>query len=112
MEAFSKFADDLGLKDARVGIEVPSWYLNAHHYVRLKEILGKALIAEPSNLDAQPQAREIAEGMDYHRKSAAIAASAWTTLLGMWPRDAASWNLRRAAYQTILAAGARSRPVQ
>ena len=40
MEAFAKFADDLGLKNARVGIEVPSWYLNAHHYVKLKDILG------------------------------------------------------------------------
>ena len=50
MEAFSKFADELGLKNARVGMEVPSWYLNPHQYVRVKEILGDALVAEPSNL--------------------------------------------------------------
>ena len=62
MEAFSKFADDLGLKNARVGMEVPSWYLNAHQYIRVKDILGKALVAEPSGLDAQPEAREVAAG--------------------------------------------------
>ena len=40
MQAFSTFADELGLKNARVGMEVPSWYLNPHQYVRVKEILG------------------------------------------------------------------------
>ena len=105
MEAFSKFADDLGLKDARVGIEVPSWYLNAHHYVRLKEILGKALIAEPSNLVHNLKLAKSPKELDYHRKSAAIAGAAWKTLLENVAEGRSELELAGAAYQTILASG-------
>ena len=42
--------DELGLRNARVGMEVPSWYLHPHHYLRIKAMLGDALVAEPSTL--------------------------------------------------------------
>src|SRR6185295_3221038 len=47
---FMERAKRLGLHKARVGIEVPAYYLHPHHYVRLKEALGSALVAEPTNL--------------------------------------------------------------
>ena len=50
VEVFAKLADRLGLKRARVGLEVPAYYLHPHHYVRLKDMLGSALVAEPTNL--------------------------------------------------------------
>jgi len=31
-------------------MEVPAYYLHPHHYVRLKDVLGAALVAEPTNL--------------------------------------------------------------
>ena len=40
----------LGLRQARVGLEVPAYYLHPHHYVRMQKWLGEALVAEPSNL--------------------------------------------------------------
>ena len=49
-QAFERLADSLGLRRARVGMEVPAYYLHPHHYVRLKEFLGGALVAEPTNL--------------------------------------------------------------
>ena len=75
MEAFSKFANDLGLGSAQVGIEVPSWYLNAHQYVKLKDILGKALVREPSGLVHGLKLAKSPAEIAYHRKSAAIAAA-------------------------------------
>ena len=48
--AFERLADQLGLCRARVGMEVPAYYLHPHHYVQLKELLGSALVAEPTNL--------------------------------------------------------------
>ena len=105
MDAFSKFADDLGLKGARIGMEVPSWYLNPHQYLRLKDILGKALVAEPSGLINSLKLAKSAAELDYHRKSAAIAAAAWKSLLANVAEGRSELELAGAAYQTILASG-------
>lgn len=50
IEAFERLAGDLGLSRARIGLEVPAYYLHPYHYLRLKSMLGAALVAEPSNL--------------------------------------------------------------
>ena len=48
--AFENLASTLGLPDARVGMEVPAYYLHPHDYLRLKRFFGGALVAEPTNL--------------------------------------------------------------
>ncbi len=48
--AFMALGTSLGLRQARVGLEVPAYYLHPQHYVRLQHWLGEALVAEPSNL--------------------------------------------------------------
>src|SRR2546421_10100274 len=50
IEVFARLAQSLDLRHARVGMEVPAYYLHPHHYVRVKQILGDALVAEPTNL--------------------------------------------------------------
>jgi Xaa-Pro dipeptidase len=105
MTAFAKFADELDLRNARVGIEVPSFYLNPHHYLRLKDILGSALIAEPSNLINNLKLAKSPKELDYHRKSAAIAGAAWKSLLATAAEGRSELELAGAAYQTILASG-------
>src|SRR5947199_2562462 len=47
---FERVAGPLELSRARVGMEVPAYYLHPHHYVRIKQLLGDALVAEPTNL--------------------------------------------------------------
>jgi Xaa-Pro dipeptidase len=47
---FASLAIEVGLRHARVGIEVPAYYLHPYHYNRLKEWLGGALVAEATNL--------------------------------------------------------------
>ena len=48
--AFERLAGSLGVHETRVGIEVPAYYLHPHHYVRIKQFLGKALVAEATDL--------------------------------------------------------------
>ena len=48
--AFERLAASLGLRSARVGIEVPAYYLHPYDYVRVKQFFGVALVAEPTNL--------------------------------------------------------------
>lgn len=48
--AFMLLAEQHGLPQSRVGIEVPAYYLHPYHYLRMRDALGSALVAEPSNL--------------------------------------------------------------
>lgn len=47
---FAKVASSLGLLNARVGMEVPAYYIHPYDYIRVKQVLGAALVAEPTNL--------------------------------------------------------------
>ena len=105
MEAFAQFAQELGLKSGRVGMEVPSYYLNPHHYLKLKEILGPALVAEPNNLINSLKLSKSPAELGYHRRSAKIAADAWSSLLAVAGEGKTELELSAAAYQTILSSG-------
>ena len=47
---FERLAESLGLRHGRVGLEVPAYYLHPHHYLRIREYLGPALVSERTNL--------------------------------------------------------------
>lgn len=47
--AFERLAERNQLRRARVGMEVPAYYLHPHHYVRIRDFLGSALVAEPNH---------------------------------------------------------------
>ncbi|MGE8943686.1 M24 family metallopeptidase [Leptospira interrogans] len=48
--AFAKLVKRHGLLNARIGIEVPAYYLHPYHYLQMRDVLGAALVAEPSTL--------------------------------------------------------------
>ncbi len=48
--AFSNLANLLEVTQGLVGMEVPAYYLHPHDYLRVREILGKSLVLEPTNL--------------------------------------------------------------
>ena len=79
--AFATFATELGLKSARVGMEVPAYYLHPHQYVKLKDMLGPALLAEPNGLINSLKVAKSPQELEYHRRSAKIAGEAWQALL-------------------------------
>ena len=86
-------------------MEVPSYYLHPHHYVKLKDILGAALVAEPNGL-TQPEACR-----SRRRRSTIIAAPRpspamrWKALLSAAREGARELELSGAAYQKILIVG-------
>ena len=105
MVAFSSFADELGLKAARVGMEAPAVYLSPQHYVRLKEILGDALVTEASGLVHGLKVVKSPREIEYHRKSAAIAGQALQAIIDNVAEGKTELELSGAAYHAILAAG-------
>lgn len=105
MEAFGRLAADLGLRNARVGMEVPSWYLHPYHYQRIKAMLGDALVAEPSTLVLDLKLVKSERELAYVRQSARVAGEALDALLGRVAEGRMELELAAAAFQTLLAAG-------
>jgi Xaa-Pro aminopeptidase len=105
IDAFGRLVADLGLHNARVGMEVPSWYLHPHHYQRIKAMLGDALVAEPSTLVLDLKLVKSERELAYIRQSARIAGEALDALLGRVAAGRTELELAAAAFQTLLTAG-------
>lgn len=105
MQHFSSFAESRGLTRARVGAEVPGFYLHPHHYVRLRQILGAALVAEPNGLVGGLRAVKSAQEIAYVRKAAALSAAALQALLSTVAEGRTELELAAAAYHSLLANG-------
>ena len=105
MEAFARLVRELGLANARVGMEVPSWYLHPHHYARIKSMLGDALVAEPSTLVLDLKLVKSPRELEYIRHSARIANAALGALLGRVAEGRSELELAAAAFETLLSAG-------
>ncbi|MEO7939508.1 MAG: Xaa-Pro peptidase family protein [Burkholderiaceae bacterium] len=76
MAAFARMGQRHGLRSARVGIEVPAYYLHPHHYLQLRDWLGPALVAEPSNLVHDLKMVKSEQEIGYIRTAAAMADTA------------------------------------
>lgn len=76
LAVFAEVARGLGLLRARVGMEVPAYYLHPRHYVRLKDLLGGALVAEPDNLVPALKTVKSPQELSYIREAARNADAA------------------------------------
>ena len=105
IEAFSRLAVRLGLRVSRVGLETPAYYLHPHHYVRLKDFLGAALVAEPVNLVAALRAVKSPREIALIRQSARIADLAMAACVGAVVAGRTELEIAAAVYQCLLVNG-------
>ncbi len=105
MEAFARFADELGLRGARLGMEVPGGYLQPQHYVRLKSMLGGALVQEPCGLLMALRAVKSPAEIAYIREASAVAGIGMRALLGCVREGVSELELAAAAYHALLSNG-------
>ena len=105
LEAFSRMADALGLKNARVGIEVPAYYLHPHHYVRIKSLLGDALVAEPVNLVHDLKLVKSPRELALIRRASAIADRAMEGFASALTVGRSELEVAGAVYQALLSGG-------
>jgi Xaa-Pro dipeptidase len=103
--AFASLARRLGLSGTRVGMEVPAYYLHPHHYVRLKDLLGTALVAEPTNLIADLKLVKSAAELAYVRKAAHIADTAMDAFAAALSAGRSELWLAGKVYDTLLSTG-------
>ena len=103
--AFALLARRFGLPGAHVGIEVPAYYLHPHHYMQLKDLLGAALVAEPTNLIADLKLVKSAAELAYIRKAAEIADAAMDAFSAALSAGRSELWLAGKVYDTLLSAG-------
>jgi Xaa-Pro dipeptidase len=71
--AFEALSKRLGLRNSRVGLEVPGHYLHPHHYVRMKTFLGDALVAEATDLISRLRLVRSPAELSYIREASTFA---------------------------------------
>jgi Xaa-Pro dipeptidase len=105
VDAFARLADRLGLGRARIGIEVPAYYLHPHHYLRLKDLFGDALVAEPSNLVHDLKLVKSPAEIALIREAARIADQAMKACVDAFREGQTELQVAAAVYHTLLGAG-------
>jgi len=105
MVAFARFADELGLCQARVAMEMPGAYLQPPHYVALKAMLGDALVQDASPLCTALRAVKSPAELDYARRAAEVSAIALQALIAVVAEGRSELELAAAAYHALLTNG-------
>lgn len=103
--AFERVAQSLGLRNARVGMEVPSYYLHPHHYLRVREWLGAALVAEPTNLVHDLKLVKSPAELAYIREAGRIADRAMAVFATSLKEGRTELEVAAETYRALLAAG-------
>ncbi len=102
---FEQLAGRLGLGQVRVGMEVPAYYLHPHHYMRLKQLLGNALVAEPTNLVHDLKLVKSPAELVYIRTASRIADDAMSAFVGALKEGRTELAVAGEVYRALLAAG-------
>lgn len=105
INAFARLVRSLDLRHARVGMEVPAYYLHPHHYVRIKQILGDALVAEPTNLVHDLTLIKSPTELEYIRRASRIADSAMGVFVESLREGKTELELAGQVYHALLTAG-------
>lgn len=102
---FERLAGSLELRRGRVGMEVPAYYLHPHHYVRIKQFLGDALVAEPNELVHDLKLVKSPAELDYIRQAAKIADQAMAVFAESLEAGRTELEISGDIYRSLLASG-------
>jgi Xaa-Pro dipeptidase len=105
IEVFERLVQSLNLQHARVGMEVPAYYLHPHHYVRIKQMLASALRAEPTNLIHDLTLVKSGVELGYIREASRLADLAMAAFAGSLSAGKSELELAGTVYHALLTAG-------
>jgi Xaa-Pro dipeptidase len=103
--AFAVLGERLGLRGKRVGLEVPAYYLHPRHYLALRDWLGAALVAEPTELIANLKLVKSPAELVSVREAAAIADLGMERFAADLAMGATELALAGGVYETLLRQG-------
>ncbi len=102
---FERLAGSLDLYRTRIGMEVPAYYLHPHHYVRIKQILGDALVAEPTNLVHDLTLVKSTIELHYIREASRIADAAMSVFAEALAEGKSELEVAGKVYHSLLTSG-------
>ena len=102
---FEVQARRLGLFGTRIGLEVPAYYLHPHHYLKLRDLLAEALVAETTDLMTELRLVKSPAELGYVRQAAAIADGAMEEFVAQLGAGRTELGLAGAVYAALLAGG-------
>ena len=105
IEVFERLAARLGLRKARVGMEVPAYYLHPHHYVRIKSMLGDALVSEPSTLVHDLKLVKSSSEIALIREASRISDLAMDACIASTAEGRTELEIAGAIYHALMTAG-------
>lgn len=105
LDIFERCVDALGLRNARVGIEVPAYYLHPHHYLKIRDALGSALVAEPSNLIHDLKLVKSPTELLYVKEASRIADLGVAAFAATLERGRSELEVAGEVFKAILSAG-------
>ena len=105
LSVFERVADSLRIRDGRVGIEVPAYYLHPYDYNRIREFLGTALIAEPTNLIPDLKLVKSPQEIAYIREASRIGDLAMQTFAAALRPGRTELQVAADVHQTLMASG-------
>ncbi|MGO4836716.1 M24 family metallopeptidase, partial [Rhizobiaceae sp. 2RAB30] len=101
--SFAALARRMELPSARVGLEVPAYYLHPHHYLGIRDVLGDALVAEPTNLIADLKLVKSQAEIAYIRRAASTADAALEAFRAELAPGRSELSLAGVVYGALLA---------
>ena len=105
IDAFERLAGSLGLRHTHVGMEVPAYYLHPHHYTRIKQFLGDALVEEPTTLIHDLKLVKSPIEQSYIREASRIADLAMSAFAEALRAGRTELELAGTVYHSLLTSG-------
>ena len=103
--ALENLAQSMGVLGTRIGMEVPGYYLHPHHYVRLKDLLGKSLVLEATNLIHDLSLVKSPTEIQYIREAARLADIGMTRFASAVAAGRTEFAIAGDVYHALLTAG-------
>ena len=105
MDVVKQILEEKGYLKRRIGIEVPQYYLHPHDYLKFKEILGDALVTEPTNLIQDLKTVKSPAEIEYMRKAAGMADAGMQTAVDSIGEGNTELEVAAEVHRTIMALG-------
>ena len=105
LEVFKEAAQARNLRDGRVAMEVPAYYLHPHHYAHLKAWLGAALVNDGTSLVHDLKMVKSPAELAYIRRAAAMADQAMARFAGSLREGQSELEAAAEVYHALLSAG-------
>jgi len=105
LPALQKMLEDHGVRGSRIGMEVPAYYLHPYDYIKVKQLLGSDLVAEPSNLIHDLKIVKSPAELAYIRRAAEMADRAMDVFAQSLAVGRSELSVAGEVYRSLLNSG-------